>query len=81
MNQFLQKKTDEILRNEELKRLAKSKLNHISEFSFFDTKGELSSIKKILPELQRSINMENSERIKELCILVNKRLKIIFNQF
>lgn len=81
MNQYVLKKTDEILHKEELKRLSRAKLNNMElNFTFYDTKGELFEIRELLPKLHRALNGSDSRTVCELCILINKRLNLIYQQ-
>ncbi len=79
-NSYLQVQADVILQKESAKRAFQNA--HIEGgFTFFDTKGEVFKLQQILPELQRAMNCGDIELVKRLCILSNKRLKLIFNQY
>lgn len=79
-NKFIQVQTDEILLKEAAKRAFRDSFTECA-FTLNDCKGEVFKIMQQLTELQRAINMGDTTKIKKNCILANKRLRLIFNEF
>jgi len=76
-------KIDQVLLREELRRAQRNKLQGIvdTKLSIYDVKGEAFKVRNIHSELQRAINANDGEKVTELCITINKRLRIIFDYY
>jgi len=67
-----------ILQKEEARRKRRSWLLGVPEFLKSDCKGEALELYRLMAELSRELNANNREKIQELCILANRRLKLIY---
>lgn len=74
---------EKILQDEELRRIKRNHLIRIEESTItkYDIKGEVFKIRETLPVLLRAINISDSEEVKRLCNLINRRVNNVCNYY